>query len=71
MGKHVCEPTVYTREGADHTGVDAFLQCPVCGRRTETHVECAQVTPEVRNILADEWKKRTRDFWGRLSEQRG
>lgn len=46
-----------TREGADHTGVDAYLRCTNCGLRTVNHVECPDVTAEVRAILDAEWAK--------------
>ena len=42
-------------EGADHTGVDAYLCCTRCTLRTEQHVECHEVTPEIRRMLDGEW----------------
>lgn len=52
----VCFPIPTWQEGADHTGIDAYLKCPICGKRTETHVECERVTPEIRRILKGEWR---------------
>lgn len=55
----ICKPAVVTREGGDHTGLDAFMRCPVCRRRTATHVECERVTPEVERVLRREWRRET------------
>lgn len=52
----ICSPSPHWTEGADHTGIDAYLRCPICRRRTATHVECERVTPEVRRILRGEWR---------------
>ena len=54
IGVHVCEPRLFTRDGADHCGSNAFLRCK-CGKRTQMHYECMNVTPEVRDYLKREW----------------
>ena len=61
MGKwHLrCKPVVITREGADHTGLDAFLRCPDCQLTTVNYVECLRVNDSVRRILRDEWRRGT------------
>jgi hypothetical protein len=52
----VCRPKVYSTEGADHVGIDAFMRCPVCRRRTIYHYEYVSITPKVREFLAKEWR---------------
>lgn len=52
----VCSPVSTWTQGDDHTGIDAFLRCPICRRRTKTHVECHEVTPAIRAILQREWR---------------
>jgi hypothetical protein len=51
----ICHPRIVTREGGDHTGVDAFMRCTRCRRRTVNHVECERVTDQVRRLLRKEW----------------
>jgi hypothetical protein len=60
----ICRPRVFTVEGADHTGQDAFMRCTRCHRRTTHHVECERITEKVRQILRREW------FSGRVEESR-
>lgn len=56
MGKClICAPRVFTREGGDHTGVDAYMRCTRCGERTICHVECHCPDEKVRRILRNEW----------------
>jgi hypothetical protein len=52
----ICRPYVFTTEGADHTGQDAFMRCISCRRRTVAHVECERVTDKVRAVLRTEWR---------------
>lgn len=51
----ICSPRIFTTEGADHTGQDAFMRCTRCTRRTAAHVECERVNEKVRQVLRDEW----------------
>jgi len=43
---------LFTREGADHTGVDLFARCPDCGFEGP-YIECERPTPELRRKVSD------------------
>lgn len=43
-------------EGAEHTGLDAFLRCEKCRSRTIAHVECERLSDDLRQILMREWR---------------
>ncbi len=60
----VCRPVVRMRNGADHTGVDFFLRCMKCSRRTTYHVEGhgPKASPEIVKMLRNEWRS------GRIAE---
>lgn len=56
MGKP-CEhlnTKLFTRDGADHVGVDLFARCPDC-RFEGPYVECwpNEITPELRRKVMD------------------
>lgn len=47
---------IFTRDGADHHGLDLFVKCKDCGLRGP-HVECLEPTPELRRLVWDAWDK--------------
>jgi hypothetical protein len=45
---------LFTRDGADHTGLDLFARCPDCGFEGP-YIECnpSEITPELRRKVRD------------------
>lgn len=56
-GRKGCNPAFRMTGGADHFGVDVFVRCLLCDRRTETHVECIAPNDRVHELMAIEWKR--------------
>jgi len=44
----------FSRDGADHYGIDLFVKCPDCGLRGP-YVECIEVTPELKQLVWQAW----------------
>jgi hypothetical protein len=51
----LCRPELDLREGAEHSGLDAYLRCR-CGRETLAHLECdGEPTIKAQAALRREW----------------
>lgn len=51
-----CTPRRYTREGADHIGLDLFVKCDKC-QREGPYVEVIKPTPTTRELVDNGWNK--------------
>jgi hypothetical protein len=51
-----CKPAIVLRNGEEHFGLDAFMRCRVCRKRTANHFECEALTPALEQALRREWR---------------
>ena len=49
-----CAPRCVTADGAEHTGIDIFVSCALCGRRGP-HIECEIFTPDLKEKVVVAW----------------